>query len=51
MRGGGGHNELRGDGWTDGDIDKWWTENRLKHNAVSVEVNLMVPCRLVDSSL
>lgn len=31
------------------DTDKWWTENRLKHNAISAEVNLTVPCCLVDS--
>lgn len=40
---------VNADGQTDGHTDKWWTENRSKHNAVSVEVNLMVPCCLVDS--
>lgn len=33
----------------DGQIGKWWTEGRWKHSAVIVEVNLMVPCYLVDS--
>lgn len=39
--------------WEKGDNDfqemDRWAENRLKHNAVGVEVNFIVPCCLVDS--
>lgn len=35
----------------DGHEDKWRTENRLKHNPFSVEVNFMVPCCLGEANL